>query len=246
VRSREVPAAASSLTATLLTGLPWQVAEAARTRLSVHYDTGSDDLPVLCVCTPEAVRLPNAVVADLLPDGPLTVGGGRLRSAGLTLAVRRWWRPARPRGVEVRAACRRLAALASYDAVPLADLEPHALLGRGPGLTPSGDDVLAGALVTAHATDDPRLARWRAATVVALHERTTTAVSRGLLRHALDGYATDELAELLAALGAPGEQEGHDLPGALRRLLALGHSSGAALLAGVRYTIESRQLEEAA
>jgi hypothetical protein len=134
--------------------------------------------------------------------------------------------------------------------VPVTGLEPHTLLGRGPGLTPSGDDVLAGALVTARATEDPRLPRWRATTLAALHDHTTTTVSRGLLWHALDGYATDELAGLLAALGAPaapGEpDDDHDLPAAARRLLTLGHSSGAALLAGVRYTIESRQLEEAA
>lgn len=245
MRSREVPAAASSLTAALLTGAERAVTEVVRTHASVHYDTGSADLPVLCVCTPEAVRLPNAVVTEHLPHGPLTVGGGQLRSAELTLAVRRWWRPARPSGVRADVARARLTVV-DVPGPALVDLEPHALLGRGPGLTPSGDDVLAGALVTARATADPRLARWRAATAAALRDRTTTAVSRGLLRHALDGYATDELAELLAALGSPDAQHGRGLPRALGRLLAVGHSSGAALLAGVRFTIESRQLEEAA
>jgi hypothetical protein len=108
---------------------------------------------------------------------------------------------------------------------------PAELVGRGPGLTPSGDDVLAGALVAAHATSDPRLGRWRVETREALRVRRTTAVSRGLLHHALDGYATPELADFLveACSGGPGP--------ATARLLAVGHGSGAALAAGVRYVL---------
>ncbi len=124
----------------------------------------------------------------------------------------------------------------SYDG-----LSPGALVGAGPGLTPSGDDVLAGALVTAHATADPRLDRWRHATRRALARRRTTAVSRALLHHALDGHATPELADAVVALCRDAD------PGpAVRRLLAVGHSSGAALLGGVLHTLTTRTLRGAA
>jgi hypothetical protein len=118
----------------------------------------------------------------------------------------------------------------SYDV-----LDPHHLIGRGAGLTPEGDDVLAAALVTAHATSDPRLAQWTRATTAALAQRRTTAVSRGILHHALDGYATPELAELLTVLC-----RGGDLEGPVARLRALGHTSGAALVEGVAFTMQTR------
>jgi hypothetical protein len=113
----------------------------------------------------------------------------------------------------------------------LATVRPHDLLGSGPGLTPSGDDVLAGLLVAAHAVADPRLATWQAQTRAALRERTTTAVSRGLLTHALDGWATPELAGFVTAACAG------DLTAALPTLLAVGHTSGAALAAGALHVL---------
>jgi hypothetical protein len=60
-------------------------------------------------------------------------------------------------------------------------------------------------------------------------------VSRAILHHALDGYATAELAELLVVLCRGGE-----LSGPVARLLALGHTSGAALLGGVASTLRTR------
>ena len=123
------------------------------------------------------------------------------------------------------------------------EVRPHDLVGRGPGLTPSGDDVLAGVLVAAHAVADPRLPGWAAATVDALAVRTTTAVSRGLLHHALDGWATPELADFVTAV-CGGDATG----GPAGRLLAVGHSSGAALAAGALHVLGTapRSLEGAA
>ncbi len=112
-------------------------------------------------------------------------------------------------------------------------LRPHDLVGAGPGLTPRGDDLLAGLLVAAHATGDPRLAGWQQATRDALSVRRTTAVSRGLLHHALDGWATPELAAFLVAVC------GGDPARAATRLLAVGHSSGAALAAGALHVLNS-------
>jgi hypothetical protein len=219
----EFPGAASTLLADLLTQPGLRLTEAARTRTSVHYDTGRADVPVLCVATPDAVLLPHTFVTAALPAAPVLVGA--------TWRVTRWWHPPRPVGLTAPPAAR-VAALArtSYDV-----LVPAELLGRGAGLTPEGDDVLAAALVTAHATADPRLAAWRAATRAALATRRTTAVSRGMLHHALDGYATPQLADLLVALC-----RGSDVDGPLARLRALGHSSGDALVDGVVHTLTTR------
>jgi hypothetical protein len=112
-------------------------------------------------------------------------------------------------------------------------LRPHDQVGAGPGLTPSGDDLLAGLLVAAHATGDARLPGWQAAIRDALSVHRTTAVSRALLHHALEGWATPELAAFLVAAC------GGDPAGPAGRLLAVGHSSGAALAAGALHVLNS-------
>lgn len=208
--------AASTLVAGVLST---ELAEVARTPVSVHYETGDPAVPVLCVAIPAAVRLPNSVLVTDLPSRPPE------------LVVRRWWRPARPSGLEAPTSVP-LAGLAdtSYDV-----LSPATLVGAGPGLTPSGDDVLAGALVTAHATGDPRLADWCRETRRALRTRRTTAVSRALLTHAMDGYAVPQLAAFLTTLCS-----GDDVTGPLARLRAVGHTSGQALADGVVHTLSTR------
>ena len=226
-------AAASALVAGLLDDGA-SVVEVARTRMSVHYETGRDDVPVVCVCTPGAVRLPNSVLTSVLPTGALVVRDGRLSTSENVWRVARWWQPPRPRGLTAPSALPDL----GID-VP-ADLDPCALVGLGDGLTPSGDDVLAGALVAAAATDHPRLEEWRTATRAALVSRTTTAVSRGLLTHALDGWAVPELAEFVVAVC-----EG-DARAAAARLRLVGHSSGTALAAGALHVLGGESLRGAA
>jgi hypothetical protein len=217
-------AAASSLLADLLDD-GCDLAEVARTRLSVHYETGRADVPVLCVCTPSAVRLPGALVTPVLPSGRVHATVGGLAGPLASWQVGRWWRPPRPTG--------RIPKFTADVA-----LSPLALVGRGPGLTPSGDDELAGALVAAFAVADPRLEGWRAATRDALLARRTTAVSRGLLHHALDGWATDQLAAYVdeACTGVTGP--------ALARLLTVGHTSGRALADGVAHVIAARPADQ--
>jgi len=250
------------------------LAEVGRTRVSVHYETGDNAVPVLCVCTPTAVRLPNSLVTDVLPDpesdgsqhrtgrgstpngadlkGGLSagavIGGGGFRAGGTRWRVLRWWQPPKPSGLP-RPTVAALAAVSPQDELPGVPiprpshdgLSPAALVGSGPGLTPAGDDVLAGALVAAYATRDPRLPLWRATTRGVLTATRTTAVSRAMLHHALDGYATPQLADFLTALCL-----GHDITGPRTDLLAVGHTSGSALLAGVVYTLSTRNLEGAA
>jgi hypothetical protein len=101
------------------------------------------------------------------------------------------------------------------------------LLGRGPGLTPTGDDVLAGALVCLSALGAPAAGPLAAAVNAAAPGATTT-VSAALLRHATRGECIPQLADLLAAMAAGPAQ-----PRAAGALLAVGHCSGAGLLHGV-------------
>jgi hypothetical protein len=236
VTAAPVPCAASSLLAGLLDGPTRPLVEAARTRSSVHYETGDADVPVLSVSVPEAVRLPGSLISAVLPTGQVMIGEHAVTAAGRRWRVGRWWVPPRPRGLVTPDALPNgwadaPAAGRHPDARRLDVLRPAELVGRGPGLTPSGDDVLAAALVTAHATADPRLAGWRVETRAALACRTTTVVSRGLLRHALEGWATPELADFLVAACSG------DAGPATARLLTVGHSSGAALAAGATYVL---------
>jgi Protein of unknown function (DUF2877) len=102
-----------------------------------------------------------------------------------------------------------------------------ALVGRGGGLTPAGDDLLCGVLVTLRAMRDPRADRLaRAIGQVAATQ--TTHVSAALLVHASRGECVPELAGLIAALDGRG-----DVRAAMQRLAAVGHSSGTSLAHGV-------------
>lgn len=222
--------AASTLVADALATAPrW--AEVARTTVSVHYETGDRSVPVVCVATAEAVRLPHSLVVAALP------------ARAFRPQVTRWWVPSRPAAAGPGRTWPHTAPGAGARHV---DLDPASLLGRGEGLTPAGDDVLAGALVAAHATGHPDLARWRAETVRALATRRTTAVSVGMLHSALDGWAVPELAAAVDALCGPDPAA---VDAAVDRLLAVGHSSGRHLLDGVLHVLSThpgRQPEQGA
>ncbi|WP_336205708.1 DUF2877 domain-containing protein [Nonomuraea sp. LPB2021202275-12-8] len=109
------------------------------------------------------------------------------------------------------------------------------LVGLGPGLTPSGDDVLAGLLVTLRhlgvATGvEPavRLAGWLAATVTYDARTRTTPISATLLHCAARGEACPEVIAVLRGLAGC-----QALEPALQRLHGLGHTSGADLAQGI-------------
>ncbi len=105
------------------------------------------------------------------------------------------------------------------------------LIGLGPGLTPAGDDALAGFLLAAThlcpTSQGPLL------TALADHVRVrasagTTALSATLLHHAARGEAAPEAVDVLDALLGQG-----DLSGAVARLLRVGHTSGGDLALGL-------------
>jgi hypothetical protein len=216
--------------------------------------------PNALVLTVPAIERPLAGlhrgVVGTVGHGELTIGRHRFRA--------RRWRQTRP----VLAACspetlvaaagrlrQRLATSAPLSpdlAAPLARVvgalldEPEAamtaareLIGRGPGLTPAGDDLLAGLLAGAHALG-PAIAPADVASllttathrfgesVVAASVGRTTDVSVALLRHATSGEVAEPAAHLLRALTAGG-----GLDAATERLLAVGSTSGRDLAFGL-------------
>lgn len=122
-------------------------------------------------------------------------------------------------------------------ALPDAVEAAERIVGLGPGLTPSGDDVLAGMLLALRLLGGAVpggapavwLADWISAAVT--HDATlrTTSLSATLLRCAAAGQAGAETAAVLRAVA------GHGIPPAVAttRLLACGHTSGADLMWGL-------------
>lgn len=203
-------------------------------------------LPVATAARPFATLQPGAVVTanGLEPDvGRLTVGS-------LTVDVVRWWRPRRPRTVDaydetrlsdLAAALPPLNSLVRDGVAALVralaghrdlTLQTGGLLGLGDGLTPEGDDVLAGLLVALRSRPTTRDLADRLGDAVTLGARSrTNTVSAGLLRHAADGHAVPRLVDVLDRLGGDGPESA--LPTTVVRLLAVGHTSGTALAHGV-------------
>lgn len=229
---------------------------------------------------PNALRLQQHVRGlDLgaVPTGAeAVVGGGLLRIGHLAVAVDRWVdHTYRPAGVDVVVLDRRLREVESVLAVPepfpaglverIAALREAlsdgatatlvatggALLGLGPGLTPSGDDVLCGLLgggrTIATALGAARLDRAlhdAGVTLAALAPERTTAVSAALIAHAAGAELSRPACGLLRALLGR-----TPVAPALDALLAVGHSSGrdlaVGLAMGVRAALEAAPLRTA-
>jgi hypothetical protein len=100
------------------------------------------------------------------------------------------------------------------------------LAGRGPGLTPAGDDALAGILLLAQ---DPS-----AAALVA--EAPTNDIARAFLLWAARGQSIEPVHRFLTTVVA-GDRNG--AAAALADLLRFGHSSGADLAYGLRLGFEA-------
>jgi hypothetical protein len=100
---------------------------------------------------------------------------------------------------------------------PQAQLDVARLAGRGPGLTPLGDDILVGYLAAAALAGDCEAAL---AAIAVCTCRTTTSLSRTLLRLAVRG-ALPEAAHHLLRDGDP------------KPLLAFGATSGKGLAFGL-------------
>ena len=123
----------------------------------------------------------------------------------------------------------RALARAAGDDDPGEALAPaHALLGLGPGLTPSGDDAVGGLLFARRMlADAPAWAPVAGSLALAAHTRTH-AISAALLADLAAGHGHAALHRVAAALA-----EGADPLPAARELVALGHASGWEMLAGL-------------
>jgi hypothetical protein len=206
---------------------------------------------VIALLPTASVRLPLAMVtASVLPDvhrnDQILAGGGSLRVGPSSWKTLRWFdpRPSAPTQAETKAlavaaeslwnldigdvgvspflAWDAAAALASGDPVPCLRL-----IGAGPGLTPAGDDVVAGALAACSLTGTgpgaPEIAH-----LLDRASAATTTLSAALLACAARGQVVPQAAELLQALGA-----GTPIVPALNRLRAVGSTSGTALALGL-------------
>jgi hypothetical protein len=112
----------------------------------------------------------------------------------------------------------------------------QALIGLGPGLTPSGDDVLTGVAAALHAVGHP-CAGSLAEALEDLDARTTF-VAAAMLRHAARGDVAERTHRLLVALLAPTDVPGV-LEAAIRETVAWGATSGSDLLAGALLALDA-------
>ncbi len=200
------------------------------------------------------------------PGTPVRLEHGVLLGSGAPVSVLRasvWQPPAAPASVDLRAAPARLVRLLGAPHRQH-DLAPHierlvdavrsdvttgieqalrSLIGRGPGLTPSGDDIVTGMLAVAHRTADERLVARLAPRVAALAHRTTV-VGAHQLTAACRGAVAEPAVDLVDALviaHRAGSDDGAALGRAayaLRTLLDVGATTGADTLAGIAAGVE--------
>jgi len=227
------------------------------------------------VTHPNAVRLravsgerPFAGTRD---HDAIEVGDDRVDLPTGSVSITRWWSPrpvlgrvARPR---LQAAVDHLVVELGHRAAPLPDdlaerfrgltlavaagreqaavAAVDRLLGLGAGLTPTGDDLMAG-LLAAMSTLAPVTApasHLRASSEQALGavaerigacaDAATTAISAALLRHAVRGEVCGPAADVLRALVASPSGAGRDPAAALAGLLRVGGTSGRDLALGL-------------
>ncbi|HEY7589994.1 MAG TPA: DUF2877 domain-containing protein [Candidatus Limnocylindrales bacterium] len=150
-----------------------------------------------------------AVARGALAGGTL-IAGGRLTDGGLAPAARK----------------RRDSAI---------ELAGTGLIGLGPGLTPSGDDVLVGFTAGLSAIGDPRARRLARAWAGAATGRTTD-VAVAFHRAAARGFYAERLHVVARALLA-GPVEA--IPEAIRLAAAWGATSGSDTLAGFLLALDT-------
>ncbi len=217
----------------------------------------ADDVVVLS--SGDAVRLPNSIVvaapsarrpfAGFGVGDRVLIGRGALHAGRLQVTATRWFDPvpalpaSTPATVEAALEALEGAILPMEDhglAAALAADDDRAarraarlLIGRGDGLTPRGDDQVAGTvagmlLIGRSLGADLRILGRLGGPILTHASSATTSLSAALLRHAFRGEVAEPAGRLLMALAGRGEPVA-----AARELAAVGHSSGPALAAGV-------------
>jgi Protein of unknown function (DUF2877) len=203
-----------------------------------------------------------ACIASAAETGDACVGEGSVQAGRVRVPVRRWWDPspvlgplsharleqgcvalenicaASPRrpGLAGHPAPAALAASCAAGDLAGAVEAAESMVGLGPGLTPSGDDVLAGLLLALRllggairgGTRAVWLADWLSAAVTHDAGSRTTSLSATLLHCAARGQAAAEVATVLRAFA--GQEPAAP---AVTRLLTAGQTSGADLAWGL-------------
>ena len=259
----DVPAAVSSLAAPLLAAdpRPGRVLAAFPTALYVALERHDQVLTVLtrdALQLPTGLRVASTsrdLSWGVSAGEQVRVGAGRVDLPTTSVVAVREWRPARvdvpihadppspgrdrwegARELLVEAVAEgRLRALGADLARAVVAGAPEddqhrallGLVGAGRGLTPSGDDAVCGVLLALRGAGE-RLAPTCRALDRALPR--TTSLSASLLAAAAQGYAVPEVTRLVRALVSGDERSAATH---LPAVLAIGHSSGADLVAGV-------------
>lgn len=177
---------------------------------------------------PCGLRLASATVAPLTGEHA-EIHDGVLHVDDVALPVRRVVDAVVPRLTRSRTTGDLLSGIAPDVAAELTSLDLHAdrldaVLGRGGGLTPLGDDVVCGWIALHHALGVAT--PWADELAIEARTRTTT-LSATLIECAAHGEVIPEFAAWVAASEA-------DEPTRASRLAAVGHSSGSGLLYGAR------------
>lgn len=233
---REVPGAACTALRDLLTGAPEPPGRVVAALAPCVYADVAGRL--VAVEAAGGLRLPCAVLlgsdraaaplAAVRVGDLVRAGRGVLWLGPLQVRVVRWWAPASPRDARPRGP------------VPAVDLRWDALvrplLGLGPGLTPAGDDLLAGLLVGL--AGRPDLRDPLAAAVDRLAPGRTTWLSAALLRLAGEGLAAPVVVAVADALAGYGADDA--LESAVPALLRVGATSGTALAYGLLLAATTR------
>jgi hypothetical protein len=113
---------------------------------------------------------------------------------------------------------------------------PVDLLGLGPGLTPSGDDLLCGMLVALHAVGQADMAHELYAEIAKAAPSATSPISGAFLRAAGEGLGCEALHATIAAV-LEGQIEA--LAGGVEALGRVGHTSGWDALAGALLVLQA-------
>ena len=248
---RRIPAAAPAWVGSVVAGPDRPARVVHRGNDAVYLDVGGSCLGVLssaatavpCALHTSLDRLP----PELLVPDTAHVGAGRVRLAGTDVVVGRTVDSSVPRIEAARAGdvagrlehavgTRLDPVRAELPAAALADLEEGrpsavpALLGRGSGLTPVGDDVLAGWVATAVAAAALQEGPDGVHAAVEAHAReSTTLLSATLLACAGRGDVLPQFRRLLLDLASP---HGEGADDSVDTLLRVGHTSGAGLMLG--------------
>lgn len=113
------------------------------------------------------------------------------------------------------------------------------LLGRGPGATPSGDDILAGVLLAlSRTTEGPANDRVRAAGTELLEHAAgkTTTISTALLAQAVQGRTSEPIESGLRTLLSPGGSDDRWIED-VAATATVGHTSGIDTLLGTLLSV---------